>query len=47
MKTFVKTFYASRGVDKGIIARDAQLVSEEDAAPVLKPRRGMRYAFTA
>lgn len=50
MKAFVQSFYRSRGAERGVIARDAQSVVagvEEDAAPVLQPRRGMRYAFTA
>lgn len=49
MKAFVQSFYRSRSVDRGVIARDTQSVSivEEDAAPVLKPRKGMRYAFKA
>lgn len=48
MKNFVKNFYRQRG-EKSLIARDdAEVMAvEEDAAPVLKPRRGMRYSFTA
>lgn len=46
MRAFVANFYRQRGKsDKGLIARDAQDVQE--MAPVLKPRRGMRYSFTA
>lgn len=39
MKDFVADFYRQRG-EEGVIARDVQMVSrsEEDEAPVLKPR---------
>jgi len=43
MRAFVEKFMASKG-EKGMIA--ARRV-DEDEAPVLKPRKGMRYQFTA
>ena len=42
MKKFVENFYSSRG-EKGVIGRE----KEVEEAPVLKPRKGMRYQFTA
>ena len=44
MRQFVDGFMASRGDSVGFIG--ARRVEEHDEAPVLRPRKGMRYSFT-
>lgn len=46
LKAFVENFMRSKG-EANFIGRRAREVEEVEEAPVLKPRRGMRYKSTA